>query len=209
MVWSAVSRRCSSCQKSKASYPGGDQGCVQSVLDLGHTHGGSLPHSRVSRSRTVPSGHGDSTLPSPRVEWPFGTEVRRRFPFAIRKVQTDHGAEFSLEFVLTLQAAGIRHRYIRPRRPQQNGKVERSHRIDQEEFWGRRHFDTFLDADMALQPGSVSTTSIASPWPSAAKPRPRSWLGCDPACSSPDHPDFDDFHPPTGSSDQGSNSGRA
>jgi hypothetical protein len=40
MVWSAVSRRCSSCQKSKASYPGGDQGCVQSVLDLGHTHGG-------------------------------------------------------------------------------------------------------------------------------------------------------------------------
>jgi transposase InsO family protein len=85
------------------------------------------------------------------VEWPFGTEVRRRFPFAIRKVQTDHGAEFSLEFVLTLQAAGIRHRYIRPRRPQQNGKVERSHRIDQEEFWGRRHFDTFLDADMALQ----------------------------------------------------------
>jgi len=81
----------------------------------------------------------------------FWTEVRRRFPFAIRKVQTDHGAEFSLEFVLTLQAAGIRHRYIRPRRPQQNGKVERSHRIDQEEFWGRRHFDTFLDADMALQ----------------------------------------------------------
>jgi transposase InsO family protein len=78
-------------------------------------------------------------------------EVRRRFPFEIRKVQTDHGAEFPLAFVLTLQEAGIRHRYIRPRRPQQNGKVERSHRIDQEEFWGRRHFETFLEADTAVQ----------------------------------------------------------
>src|SRR5262245_13005721 len=81
----------------------------------------------------------------------FLAEVRRRFPFAIRKIQTDHGAEFSLEFVLALQEAGIRHRYIRPRRPQQNGKVERSHRIDQEEFWSRRRFETFLEADAALQ----------------------------------------------------------
>jgi transposase InsO family protein len=39
--------------------------------------------------------------------------------------------------------AGIRHRYIRPRRPQQNGKVEWSHRIDQEEFWGRQRFPDF------------------------------------------------------------------
>jgi transposase InsO family protein len=81
----------------------------------------------------------------------FLADVRRRLPFAIRKIQTDHGAEFSLEFVLALQEAGIRHRYIRPRRPQQNGKVERSHRIDHEEFWSRRRFETFLEADMALR----------------------------------------------------------
>jgi hypothetical protein len=30
----------------------------------------------------------------------------------------------------------MRHRYIKPRRSQQNGKVERSHRVDSEEFWG-------------------------------------------------------------------------
>lgn len=29
----------------------------------------------------------------------------------------------------------MRHIYIRPRSPQLNGKVERSHRIDQEEFY--------------------------------------------------------------------------
>jgi transposase InsO family protein len=81
----------------------------------------------------------------------FLADVRRRLPFAIRKIQTDHGPEFPLEFVLAIQEAGIRHQYIRPRRPQQNGKVERSHRIDQEEFWGRRHFETFLEADTALQ----------------------------------------------------------
>ncbi|MCP4126274.1 MAG: transposase [Gammaproteobacteria bacterium] len=39
---------------------------------------------------------------------------------------------------------GIRHAYIKPRSPQLNGKVERSHRSDQEEFYqhlnvGRRY----------------------------------------------------------------------
>jgi transposase InsO family protein len=66
-------------------------------------------------------------------------------------VQSDHGQEFSLAFVLGVEAAGIRHRYIRPRRPQQNGKVERSHRIDNEEFWGRHSFQDFEAAAEALR----------------------------------------------------------
>ncbi len=36
-----------------------------------------------------------------------------------------------------------------PRRPQQNGKVERSHRIDHEEFWGRHGFVDFETAATA------------------------------------------------------------
>ena len=55
-----------------------------------------------------------------------------------------------------VEAAGIRHRYIRPRRPQQNGKVERSHRIDQEEFWGRQRFQDF-DAAAARSPPRLET----------------------------------------------------
>jgi len=70
----------------------------------------------------------------------FLAEIRRAMPFPIRKLQCDNGREFALEFVFAVEAAGIRHRYIRPRRPQQNGKVERSHRIDQEEFWGRQKY---------------------------------------------------------------------
>ena len=62
----------------------------------------------------------------------------------------DNGHKFSLEFMFAVEAAGIRHRYIRPRRPQQNGKVERSHRIDQEEFWGKHKFTDFEEAAQAL-----------------------------------------------------------
>ena len=80
----------------------------------------------------------------------FLTELRRAFPFPIKQLQSDHGQEFSFAFVLGVEAAGIRHRYIRPRRPQQNGKVERSHRIDNEEFWGRHRFPDFNAAAAAL-----------------------------------------------------------
>lgn len=45
----------------------------------------------------------------------------------------------------------MRFRYIQPRRPEQNGKVERSHRIDEEEFCGVRAFAAFDSAATALQ----------------------------------------------------------
>jgi transposase InsO family protein len=62
-----------------------------------------------------------------------------------------NGREFPLAFALAVEAAGIRHRYIQPRRPQQNGKVERSHRIDHEEFWSRHAFSDFDTASTALR----------------------------------------------------------
>jgi Integrase core domain len=52
--------------------------------------------------------------------------------------------------VLGVEASGLRHWYIRPRRPQQNGKVEQGHRIDQEEFWGRHRFPDLAAAAGAL-----------------------------------------------------------
>jgi transposase InsO family protein len=81
----------------------------------------------------------------------FLAEMVRAFPFAIRKIQTDHGAEFPFAFVLAVERRGIRHRYIRPRCPEQNGKVERSHRIDHEEFWSRQGFESFEVAAAALR----------------------------------------------------------
>jgi transposase InsO family protein len=81
----------------------------------------------------------------------FLAELRRAFPFPIQRLQCDHGQECSFAFVLGVEAAGIRHRYIRPRRPQQNGKVERRHRIDNEEFWRRHRFQDFEVTAAALR----------------------------------------------------------
>jgi transposase InsO family protein len=81
----------------------------------------------------------------------FLGELCRALPFRIRKLQCDNGHEFPFAFALAVQALGIRHRYIKPRRPQQNGKVERSHRIDQEEFWGRHRFADFDAAAVGLR----------------------------------------------------------
>ena len=51
------------------------------------------------------------------------------------KLQTDNGAEFQSQFHWHLAARDIRHVYIRPRTPHLNGKVERSHRVDDQEFY--------------------------------------------------------------------------
>src|SRR5712692_2419528 len=72
-------------------------------------------------------------------------------PFSIRNIQSDHGTEFSFGFVLAIEPVGIRHRYIQPRRPEQNGKVERSHHVDAEEFWGRPSSEPFEAAELAIR----------------------------------------------------------
>ena len=58
-----------------------------------------------------------------------------KFPFRIHTIRTDRGHEFQAQFHWHVEDKGIRHVYIKPRSPQLNGKVERSHRTDQEEFY--------------------------------------------------------------------------
>jgi transposase InsO family protein len=60
----------------------------------------------------------------------FIDDVLRRLPFRVHVVQTDNGAEFQTHFHWHLEERDIRHVYIRPRTPHLNGKVERSHRVD-------------------------------------------------------------------------------
>jgi transposase InsO family protein len=61
--------------------------------------------------------------------------VLERLPFRVEVIQTDNGAEFQSLFHYHLLDRGIGHDYIKPRTPRLNGKVERSHRIDAEEFY--------------------------------------------------------------------------
>ncbi len=65
----------------------------------------------------------------------FVDEVLRRLPFRVHVVQTDNGAEFQSQFHWHVESRDVRHVYIRPRTPRLNGKVERSHRVDAQEFY--------------------------------------------------------------------------
>jgi transposase InsO family protein len=65
----------------------------------------------------------------------FADEVIRRLPFRVLVIQTHNGAEFQSRFHWHLETQDIRHVYIRPRTPHLNGKVERSHRVDEQEFY--------------------------------------------------------------------------
>jgi transposase InsO family protein len=58
-----------------------------------------------------------------------------RLPFRVEVIQTDNGVEFGSSFHWHVLDKGIGHVYIKPRTPRLNGKVERSHRIDSEEFY--------------------------------------------------------------------------
>jgi transposase InsO family protein len=65
----------------------------------------------------------------------FIDHVIKSFPFRIREVGTGNGHEFQAKFRWHVEDQGIRHAYFKPRSPQLNGKVERSHRTDEEEFY--------------------------------------------------------------------------
>jgi transposase InsO family protein len=65
----------------------------------------------------------------------FVDYVLEKLPFAVEVIQTDNGAEFQSQFHYHVLDGGIGHVYIKPATPRLNGKVERSHRIDAEEFY--------------------------------------------------------------------------
>ncbi len=85
----------------------------------------------------------------------FLEHVCKAFKFAIECVQTDNGLEFTKRlcgnkqtptmFEKVLQKHSIEHKLIRPFTPRHNGKVERSHRKDNEYFYATHTFYSFDD----------------------------------------------------------------
>lgn len=82
--------------------------------------------------------------------------VMKKFKFKIECIQTDNGFEFTNRlnwqgtkkktmFEKKLEEVGIRHKLIKPKTPRHNGKVERSHRKDQERFYYNKVFCSFED----------------------------------------------------------------
>ena len=75
------------------------------------------------------------------------------FGYAPHVLQTDHGGEFAHikktdrihPLDIFCNKYGITHKLLRPRTPWHNGKVERSHRNDQERFYNHLKFYSFTD----------------------------------------------------------------
>ncbi len=97
----------------------------------------------------------------------FAQYVLSTFPFPVRCVQTDNDSIFTHwytagpktpldrpvkihAFTAMCAQFGAAHRLIPPRTPRLNGKVERSHRTDDEEFYFRRRYPTRADLRAAF-----------------------------------------------------------
>lgn len=65
----------------------------------------------------------------------FVDRVRAKFPFRIHTIQTDNGHEFQALFHWHCEDLGINHVYIKKASSHLNGKVERSHLTDKQEFY--------------------------------------------------------------------------
>lgn len=92
----------------------------------------------------------------------FLLEVIKRFPFKIYTIRTDNGLEFTKRLISKdpndktifehgLIKNGIHHDLIKPYTPKHNGKVERSHRKDNERFYSTHRFYSLEDANNQLQ----------------------------------------------------------
>ena len=101
----------------------------------------------------------------------FLQHLVRAFPFKIEKIQTDNGTEFTKRFIgakegdLTLfekqlKAYGIAHQKIKPYTPRHNGKVERSHRRDNEYFYALNHFSSFEEYNRKLAEWNLFTNDL-------------------------------------------------
>lgn len=112
----------------------------------------------ASRWRYLKAYEGQSTYHSIL----FLQTVLKVFPYRIRSVKTDNGCIFTNYYVGTnkrsdltvktihgfdifCQEQRIIHYLIDPGKPAQNGKVERSHREDQEKFYEQNTFVSFKD----------------------------------------------------------------
>lgn len=82
---------------------------------------------------------------------PFMDHVVERFPFRLHTIRTDHGHEFQAKFHWHVEDLGMQHVYIKPRTPPRlNGKVERSHRTDKDEFYQLLSYSDDVDLNQKL-----------------------------------------------------------
>ena len=125
--------------------------CLQNSQVIGKQFFQYTAIDEYSRWRFVEAFEEHSTYSSAQ----FVEHLVKAFPCPIECIQTDNGTEFTNRFTSCnekptlfqkhLELHGIRHKLIRPFTPRHNGKVERSHRKDNERFYATHLFYSFED----------------------------------------------------------------
>ena len=102
-----------------------------------------------------------TTEQSARTAAEFLQRVLTTLPYPVEAVLTDNAWVFTMQqtfhgsretpFAALCRDAGIRHRLVRPYRPQSNGKIERFFRTVDDECFNRRMLTTFLSRVRALE----------------------------------------------------------
>ena len=77
--------------------------------------------------------------------------VTKKFPFRIKVIRTDNGHEFQAKFHWHVEDLGMIHVYIKPASPHLNGKVERSHLTDKQEFYQLMNYKDDVDLRAKLK----------------------------------------------------------
>jgi len=107
----------------------------------------------------------------------FLKELLAIAPFRIRAIKTDNGSNFTNRYTgylkssdpmnprlhpldILCQELNIIHYLIDPGKPAQNGKVERSHRTDQEMFYERNHFKDINDLEEKIRSWNIQYNNL-------------------------------------------------
>jgi len=107
---------------------------------------------------------------SPQYTSEFVSELEENFGFKLNIIQTDNGPEFinitegttkQTLFELKLKQLDLEHKRTRPYSPWQNGKVERSHKIDNEKFYSKQEFYSETDMNKKLARYNTRYNNIA------------------------------------------------
>lgn len=100
----------------------------------------------------------------------FVKTLQKALGLKINTIQTDNGSEFVNNqidtneptlFERTLDSLGIKHRRTRPYSPWQNGKVERSHKIDGERFYSKQEFKSVEDLKRKIKRYNARYNNVA------------------------------------------------
>lgn len=103
----------------------------------------------------------------------FTLRAFRYFGYKPKEIQTDNGQEFRFMKMQTKDGRihkfdklciyfGIKHKTIRPRTPRHNGKVERSHRNDNERFYRYLRYYSFEDLQKQMSVYLTRSNNIPS-----------------------------------------------